>query len=105
LEGERFTATGFPRVFFLRYHGYAKYFPLWAMARFRSLKKGNRHPVLCGVPKGRVGDYAESHSGLPPQTVFSGSERTWARFSPQIMRGIMRAVGAIMRSPNMDRRF
>ena len=45
------------------------------------------------VPKGRVGDYAESHSGLPPQTVFSGSERTWARFSPQIMRGIMRAVG------------
>jgi hypothetical protein len=29
----------------------------------------------------------------------------WARFSPQIMRGIMRAVGAIMRSPNMDRRF
>jgi hypothetical protein len=31
--------------------------------------------------------------------------RTWARFSPQIMRGIMRAVGAIMRSPNMDRRF
>ena len=59
----------------------------------------------CGVPKGRVGDYAESHSGLPPQTVFSGSERTWARFSPQIMRGIMRAVGAIMRSPNMDGRF
>jgi hypothetical protein len=33
------------------------------------------------------------------------SERTWARFSPQIMHGIMRAVGAIMRSPNMDRRF
>jgi squalene-hopene/tetraprenyl-beta-curcumene cyclase len=46
---ERFTATGFPRVFFLRYHGYAKYFPLWAMARFRSLKKGNRHPVLVGM--------------------------------------------------------
>jgi squalene-hopene/tetraprenyl-beta-curcumene cyclase len=46
---ERFTTTGFPRVFFLRYHGYAKYFPLWAMARFRSLKKGNRHPVLVGM--------------------------------------------------------
>src|ERR1700732_2562081 len=46
---ERFTATGFPRVFFLRYHGYAKYFPLWAMARFRNLKKGNRHPVLVGM--------------------------------------------------------
>jgi len=46
---ERFTATGFPRVFFLRYHGYAKYFPLWAMARYRNLKKGNRHPVLVGM--------------------------------------------------------
>jgi squalene-hopene/tetraprenyl-beta-curcumene cyclase len=46
---ERFTATGFSRVFFLRYHGYAKYFPLWAMARFRNLKKGDRHPVLVGM--------------------------------------------------------
>jgi len=46
---ERFTATGFPRVFFLRYHGYAKYFPLWAMARYRNLKNGNRHPVLVGM--------------------------------------------------------
>ena len=31
---ERFTATGFPRVFYLRYHGYAKFFPLWALARY-----------------------------------------------------------------------
>jgi|GEM_PF-3377354 hypothetical protein len=29
----RYTATGFPRVFYLRYHGYAKFFALWAMAR------------------------------------------------------------------------
>ena len=28
-----FTAVGFPRVFYLRYHGYAKFFPLWAIAR------------------------------------------------------------------------
>lgn len=46
---ERFTATGFPRVFFLRYHGYSKFFPMWAMARYRNLKKGNRHPVLVGM--------------------------------------------------------
>lgn len=32
-----FTAPGFPRVFFLKYHGYSKYFPLWALARYRSL--------------------------------------------------------------------
>ena len=35
---ERFTATGFPRVFYLRYHGYRKFFPLWAIARYRNLK-------------------------------------------------------------------
>lgn len=36
-----FTATGFPRVFYLRYHGYAKFFPLWALARYRTLASGN----------------------------------------------------------------
>jgi squalene-hopene/tetraprenyl-beta-curcumene cyclase len=45
----RFTATGFPRVFFLRYHGYAKFFPLWALARYRNLVTGNRCPVLNGM--------------------------------------------------------
>jgi squalene-hopene/tetraprenyl-beta-curcumene cyclase len=48
-KAERSTAMGFSRVFFLRYHGCAKYFPLWAMARFRNLKKGNRDPVLVGM--------------------------------------------------------
>lgn len=33
-----FTAPGFPRVFYLKYHGYTKYFPLWALARYRNLK-------------------------------------------------------------------
>ncbi len=36
-----FTAVGFPRVFYLRYHGYAGYFPLWALARYRNLTRGN----------------------------------------------------------------
>ena len=30
-----FTAPGFPRVFYLRYHGYCAYFPLWALAAYR----------------------------------------------------------------------
>ncbi|HYW75686.1 MAG TPA: squalene--hopene cyclase [Gammaproteobacteria bacterium] len=34
---ELFNAPGFPRVFYLRYHGYSAYFPLWALARYRSL--------------------------------------------------------------------
>ncbi|OGV50294.1 MAG: squalene--hopene cyclase [Legionellales bacterium RIFCSPHIGHO2_12_FULL_42_9] len=29
-----FTAPGFPRVFYLKYHGYSKYFPLWALAQY-----------------------------------------------------------------------
>ena len=32
-----FTAPGFPRVFYLKYHGYCAYFPLWALARYRRL--------------------------------------------------------------------
>jgi squalene-hopene/tetraprenyl-beta-curcumene cyclase len=45
----RFTATGFPRVFYLRYHGYAKFFPLWALARYRNLKASNTTSVLVGM--------------------------------------------------------
>jgi squalene-hopene/tetraprenyl-beta-curcumene cyclase len=38
---ERYTATGFPRVFYLRYHGYPKFFPLWALARYNHLRAGH----------------------------------------------------------------
>jgi squalene-hopene/tetraprenyl-beta-curcumene cyclase len=31
-----FTAPGFPRVFYLKYHGYDAYFPLMALARYRN---------------------------------------------------------------------
>jgi squalene-hopene/tetraprenyl-beta-curcumene cyclase len=34
-----FNAPGFPRVFFLKYHGYARYFPLWALARYRNVTR------------------------------------------------------------------
>ena len=45
----RYTATGFPRVFYLRYHGYSKFFPLWAMARYRNLKNANAPAVAFGM--------------------------------------------------------
>jgi squalene-hopene/tetraprenyl-beta-curcumene cyclase len=45
----RYTATGFPRVFYLHYHGYAKYFPLWALARYRNLTRGNARRVAWGL--------------------------------------------------------
>ncbi|MGB6306652.1 MAG: squalene--hopene cyclase [Steroidobacteraceae bacterium] len=39
-----FTAPGFPRVFYLRYHGYSAYFPLWALAAYRTLThRGTAH--------------------------------------------------------------
>lgn len=36
-----YTGGGFPRVFYLRYHGYSKFFPLWALARYRSIADGD----------------------------------------------------------------
>jgi squalene-hopene/tetraprenyl-beta-curcumene cyclase len=44
----QFTATGFPRVFYLRYHGYARFFPLWALARYENL-------IRSGEPEARFG--------------------------------------------------
>jgi squalene-hopene/tetraprenyl-beta-curcumene cyclase len=32
-----YTAVGFPRVFYLRYHGYRAFFPLQALARYRNV--------------------------------------------------------------------
>jgi squalene-hopene/tetraprenyl-beta-curcumene cyclase len=45
----RYTATGFPRVFYLRYHGYPKFFPLWALARYRNLKHTNSRVAGVGM--------------------------------------------------------
>jgi squalene-hopene/tetraprenyl-beta-curcumene cyclase len=35
-----FTGTGFPRVFYLKYHLYRNVFPLYALARYRNLQNG-----------------------------------------------------------------
>jgi squalene-hopene/tetraprenyl-beta-curcumene cyclase len=48
-DEQRYTATGFPRVFYLRYHGYSKFFPLWALARYRNLKSTNSRVVGVGM--------------------------------------------------------
>jgi squalene-hopene/tetraprenyl-beta-curcumene cyclase len=46
---QHYTGGGFPRVFYLRYHGYPKFFPLWALARYRNLKSGNSRHVAYGL--------------------------------------------------------
>jgi squalene-hopene/tetraprenyl-beta-curcumene cyclase len=44
-----YTAVGFPRVFYLRYHGYRAFFPLWALARYRRLSLANSRRVAFGL--------------------------------------------------------
>lgn len=46
---ELYTGGGFPRVFYLRYHGYPKYFPVWALARYRNLKAANTDRPAWGM--------------------------------------------------------
>ena len=36
------TGTGFPRVFYLRYHGYCQYFPMWALAMYQNIRTFGR---------------------------------------------------------------
>jgi len=46
---DAYTGGGFPRVFYLRYHGYPKFFPLWALARYRNLKRTNERRTTHGM--------------------------------------------------------
>jgi len=48
-DEELWTGIGFPRVFYLKYHGYAAYFPLWALARYRNLMRSNERRVRYGM--------------------------------------------------------
>ncbi len=51
---DTFTGTGFPRVFYLKYHLYRVYFPLMALARFRAaggrLRVAAPGPLACRIP-------------------------------------------------------
>jgi squalene-hopene/tetraprenyl-beta-curcumene cyclase len=47
-----FTGTGFPRVFYLQYHYYRVYFPMMAIARYRSairMRDRRMGPALAGI--------------------------------------------------------
>ncbi|GAB30360.1 squalene--hopene cyclase [Acetobacter pasteurianus] len=43
-----YNAVGFPKVFYLRYHGYKQFFPLMALARYRNLESSNTRRVSFG---------------------------------------------------------
>ena len=48
-DEDDYSGTGFPRVFYLRYHGYRRIFPLWALARLRNLQAKNSRHVTFGL--------------------------------------------------------
>ncbi|WP_229720816.1 squalene--hopene cyclase [Dyella nitratireducens] len=48
-EDASVTGTGIPRVIYLRYHGYPKFFPLWALARYRNLRRDGVTRVAMGM--------------------------------------------------------
>lgn len=48
-DEDYYNAVGFPRVFYLTYHGYKAFFPLWVLARYRNLQKTNAPSVMHGM--------------------------------------------------------
>jgi squalene-hopene/tetraprenyl-beta-curcumene cyclase len=49
-DEEEFTGTGFPCVFYLRYHLYRNSFPLYALARYDNMSKGRRRFCSVQIP-------------------------------------------------------
>ncbi|NNM55929.1 prenyltransferase/squalene oxidase repeat-containing protein, partial [Acidocella sp.] len=45
---QAYNAVGFPRVFYLKYHGYPRFFPLLALSRYRTLLTANDRQVKFG---------------------------------------------------------
>jgi len=45
---QAYNAVGFPRVFYLKYHGYPRFFPLLALSRYRNLLASNNRQVNYG---------------------------------------------------------
>ena len=46
---EYYNAVGFPKVFYLRYHGYSVFFPIWALSRYRNLRDSNSKTTPHGI--------------------------------------------------------
>jgi squalene-hopene/tetraprenyl-beta-curcumene cyclase len=49
-----FTGTGFPQVFYLKYHLYRNSFPLYALARYDNLCKGRRRFIGTQIPAAEI---------------------------------------------------
>ena len=52
-DEDAFTGTGFPRVFYLKYHLYRNSFPLYALARYDNVCHGRRKFIGTQIPAGK----------------------------------------------------
>jgi squalene-hopene/tetraprenyl-beta-curcumene cyclase len=49
-DEQEFTGTGFPCVFYLKYHLYRNSFPLYALARYDNMRNGRRKSFAVQIP-------------------------------------------------------
>jgi squalene-hopene/tetraprenyl-beta-curcumene cyclase len=59
-DEDEFTGTGFPCVFYLKYHIYRNAFPLYALARYDNMRQGRRKFVGVQIPAEEL----QNHNGL-----------------------------------------
>ena len=78
-----FTGTGFPLVFYLRYHMYPQYFPLFALAMYRNAIEGKASnspntslPLHAESNKSSSSDRKNYKNGFPSQKEKSSSQDT-----------------------------
>jgi squalene-hopene/tetraprenyl-beta-curcumene cyclase len=62
-DEEEFTGTGFPSVFYLKYHLYRNSFPLYALAHYRNLRDG-RAEFAAARPGPQGIAYRKLHRGI-----------------------------------------
>jgi squalene-hopene/tetraprenyl-beta-curcumene cyclase len=53
-DEDDFTGTGFPQVFYLKYHLYRNSFPLYALARYDNLLRGRRRFIDTQIPPNEI---------------------------------------------------
>ncbi|HEV3253618.1 MAG TPA: squalene--hopene cyclase, partial [Candidatus Acidoferrales bacterium] len=61
-DEQEFTGTGFPCVFYLKYHLYRNSFPLYALARYDNMRKGRRDFYAMQVPAEEI-QHLTGHGG------------------------------------------
>jgi squalene-hopene/tetraprenyl-beta-curcumene cyclase len=100
-----FTGTGFPRVFYLKYHLYSQYFPLCALATYRRATAGARAAGAEVVAGTRQRQGAASDNGThasEPQPESAGGGAGLA--TPMLPRYAARETGARGRSSGVASR-